>query len=557
MPESLEQFGDRIKTKYPDYADMDSIELANRMLAKYPEYKEQVDMSSSEKGSILGSAAEDIWQGVKGVVTAPIGLYNLGKQVGGAIGAGDMGKLGEIGKGIVMPTVERAKAIGRPIMEQGVGGIPEAAEEVARKPFSYAMDAATLTAPFKATRGFSQAIDPGVMAIKGIGKGIELGNKAIGATTKMGASLAFGPSRQAITARIQSPESVRNAMRAEDLAQTVPQTFPKIDVAIKEASEKAWSNLSDVADPRLGAIPTEDIVKSVSGIKEAMGAMVGPADKKAVSLLNEITSDIVTPYQKITPETVSPILTETGQPRITPQTVQQGSIPQTKIKEIIQKIDSNLDWGDTTAGTANAKLKQLRFMLDKHLKDTSPQYAKDMENVARLVTTKSKGMEALGVEEVKRGQYAPAGDVTISKIKNLPKDTKDISRKAVEALGMVTGDDYAKAADFARWQAEFERASTAGSRRTLMGTLAGTLVGEPTLGAVAGYAADVQGGRFLGKVIDTTAPAIKAVDKAVETTGRTISGMPITYTGPYSKAAFYTAQNEKEQELMRKYREQK
>lgn len=45
MPETLQQFGDRIKNKYPDYSDMDSVELANKMLTKYPEYKEQVSMA--------------------------------------------------------------------------------------------------------------------------------------------------------------------------------------------------------------------------------------------------------------------------------------------------------------------------------------------------------------------------------------------------------------------------------------------------------------------------------------------------------------------------------
>lgn len=47
MPDTLQQFGDRIKSKYPDYAGVDSVELANKMLAKYPEYKDQVATTDS------------------------------------------------------------------------------------------------------------------------------------------------------------------------------------------------------------------------------------------------------------------------------------------------------------------------------------------------------------------------------------------------------------------------------------------------------------------------------------------------------------------------------
>lgn len=48
MPESkltLQEFGARVKSKYPAYANMDDIELGRRVLAKYPVYADNVDES--------------------------------------------------------------------------------------------------------------------------------------------------------------------------------------------------------------------------------------------------------------------------------------------------------------------------------------------------------------------------------------------------------------------------------------------------------------------------------------------------------------------------------
>ena len=40
---NYKQFSQNIKTKYPQYQDIDDLELANKMIAKYPQYQEQVE----------------------------------------------------------------------------------------------------------------------------------------------------------------------------------------------------------------------------------------------------------------------------------------------------------------------------------------------------------------------------------------------------------------------------------------------------------------------------------------------------------------------------------
>lgn len=50
---SLSEFGETIKAKYPQYANVDSTELGKKMLEKYPQYK---DMVEAQDKSALATA---------------------------------------------------------------------------------------------------------------------------------------------------------------------------------------------------------------------------------------------------------------------------------------------------------------------------------------------------------------------------------------------------------------------------------------------------------------------------------------------------------------------
>lgn len=52
MPEekvSYTEFATKLKTKYPEYKDIDDRELSMKMVEKYPEYKDVVDFGSEKK----------------------------------------------------------------------------------------------------------------------------------------------------------------------------------------------------------------------------------------------------------------------------------------------------------------------------------------------------------------------------------------------------------------------------------------------------------------------------------------------------------------------------
>src|SRR5438552_11786498 len=80
---TVPEFAASIKTKYPQYSQIDDQELTNRMLAKYPMYRDKVDTrgfleqtksfqpSAAEGPGILERSVEGIGRGLSNIISAP------------------------------------------------------------------------------------------------------------------------------------------------------------------------------------------------------------------------------------------------------------------------------------------------------------------------------------------------------------------------------------------------------------------------------------------------------------------------------------------------------
>ena len=49
MPLDYTEFAKKVKSKYPEYNDIDDLTLAKKMIEKYPEYKNEVSFDSTLK----------------------------------------------------------------------------------------------------------------------------------------------------------------------------------------------------------------------------------------------------------------------------------------------------------------------------------------------------------------------------------------------------------------------------------------------------------------------------------------------------------------------------
>lgn len=83
MP-TIEEFGQSIKQKYPQYQNIDDKELGTKMLEKYPQYKSKVfDTDPQTQQQISGdNPTEGLWDAVKkGVSNIGQGIQESGKQL--------------------------------------------------------------------------------------------------------------------------------------------------------------------------------------------------------------------------------------------------------------------------------------------------------------------------------------------------------------------------------------------------------------------------------------------------------------------------------------------
>lgn len=81
------EFAERIKSKYPEYKDMDNKELSKRIITKYPEYKEQVtftETQSQEQKKGIDLTPGGLVKQVQRALATPFVAANTGKTLGEA-----------------------------------------------------------------------------------------------------------------------------------------------------------------------------------------------------------------------------------------------------------------------------------------------------------------------------------------------------------------------------------------------------------------------------------------------------------------------------------------
>lgn len=164
---NLQEFGQTIKAKYPEYKDISDEELGTKMLAKYPEYQDMVSKTASQPKSswkelpanFLPSAGKfvgDITQAIAHPIETVKGLGNI------ALGAAQKAIPGEQGK------EQYADAVGQ-FFKNRYGGLDKLKETIINDPVGFASDLGTVL-----TGG--GAIASKVGTVSKLGKVAEVGN---------------------------------------------------------------------------------------------------------------------------------------------------------------------------------------------------------------------------------------------------------------------------------------------------------------------------------------------------------------------------------------------
>jgi hypothetical protein len=350
----------------------------------------------------------------------------------------------------------------------------------------------------------------------------QAGGKALGeipgiikGTVKAGIPVLFGPSRAAVAARLESPETIKNALSYGQLAERLPKTLKNIGTVIDKAYENAISKLRVSSSPMEGAVPVSkisDVLGSLQNELKVGETVLGSSDKAATQKLSSLISDVNDIIKRPKP---MPILGPTGQQIQIPQA--EAYLPEKTVQKVIQRIRKDINFDDKSASVTNSVLTDVSGQMDSLLKSGNLGYQTAMRPVSRLMKILNDAKDKFGLTK-KTGEGLQASDQTISSMKTLPSERRGISQKTMERVKSITGEDYTADAKNRALAEQFVGGNTQGTRRVAsFGTLGGGIgatIGYPlghtleggsigaNLGALAGLVSDISGREIGASVVD-------------------------------------------------------
>lgn len=363
-------------------------------------------------------------------------------------------------------------------------------------------------------------------AMAGVGKIARSGGKKL-------MSSIFGPSEEALSARFRRPADIKGAKSIEDIAGAVSKGLTKLSNRVRELDDRAWETL------KLKDQNADDVLDILHSVKRSIGVVegkpIGVAQKKAVSVINDMISDVEGSFKK--PASIIPGPMGSIDPPKIPR-----KLSQEQVRSIIKAADENINWDDPRATVANEALVDFRMKLSNHLKATNPEFEKVMAPLAKRTELLSELSRTFSIGK-EAGIYSPK-DTATGKLKTATREGRVNARTLLRKLKATTGQDTLKEMSDSLIADEFIGGRPNGSRNTLaggaMGASLGFLLGDGRTGTAStlagmgvGNLIDRYGGNMAGSIIDQLAriptagarrlmlsPSMRAVLQAAESASR-------------------------------------
>lgn len=352
--------------------------------------------------------------------------------------------------------------------------------------------------------GIKEPITTVKEAVKATGRNILSGieQEALGALAKPAFNIArnvarsgakkaissfFGPSEEAISARFNRPEEIKNAKPLEDIAKNMSSAMGKLSDEVSRLDKEAWDSLL-----KLKSEPRSEIINILKGVKKGIqvegGGTIGKAAAKATETINGLMSDILK-------------ITEKGKEGV------EQFLTQKQIRKVIQAVDENIDWNNPLASRSNEALTEFRAKLSDRLKANNPQYSAIMEPLAQRTKALNDLSRAFSLGH-EAGVFVPK-DTTTGRLSLAVKEGRSSSRGLLSKLKEYTGEDVLKNVKDEMLASEFRGGRPNGSRTVNMfsGILGGLGGGAGAFaggvpGAFGGGAFGTVAGNILGGIVD-------------------------------------------------------
>lgn len=458
--------------------------------------------------------------------TAKVGLHDLPRDIAkssvqvlqsGAKAIAGTGTPSDVGQAVLdSPIIQRTKAMTEPI-----------AKDPAGYAFKYPIDAASLllapVLPFLGEGGAaataSKAIESGAApevglggTIKGIAKkawtaldavpdlpaggmqtkpapkppaGPSLGRKLVAKTI----SATLGAPEEAILARMENPAGVKTAFSHPELADQMTNSVKNLRDQVGQLDTKAYDTLSTspFIEPTKGdvgrAVPKEVIGNAIKAARRDLGGVFSQDAEAASGALK----NVVEYYKKL-----------------------RNTVSETQVKDLIQQLDSDINWDNPNASRTNEALAGVRTRLDGILKSQNEDYRQAMIPVAEGSDLIDEMQKKFGIQK-KTGKGYQVTDQTVNKIKSSLKEDRLGTMNVLDRFQRLTGEDFVSKIKNANVNHAFTGEKTQGSRRAVLGTTlggaAGYLTGAPwpltsAAGSIVGIFADMYGRKIAGHLAD-------------------------------------------------------
>jgi hypothetical protein len=476
-----EEFGAHIKTKYPEYNDLDNADLTKRVLAKYPEYSDMVDTSPQSPGT-LESGALGLMSGIPGAETVVSGLRAISPKE----------TYPEAHQ--ALETLKDQAWEGHPVAYGAGKGAGMVGTGLALPVTSTLGGAAAIGAGIGAASGLDVASNPSEMpieALKGAGTGAVLGSlghglgKAIeaipGVAKSMLASTGEKTSLNDINAYLQNPEAIRSALSKEAIGSEIAGTAGEIGTASGHLSEGARSLLNPNENP----LNVQDLQALVSGAKQKYltdGLAVTSADQTAVKTLDGL-------YEQMRE-------VARGNNDLVPEDVLRRTIDR------LQAATKDSSWGNPEASASQDAMKHFSGQLNEVLRQANLAYGEAMAPSAEAAQLSTKLSDAFSLE---KGQPT---DTTFTKVGQIGKEGKLEGEDLLNQVKDMTGQDFIDMLQKSKIKEHLEAPGPGGALKTLMAGLGfgvGKMTGVPFGGiggaAIGRYSAEAMNGGSIAKQI--------------------------------------------------------
>jgi GNAT superfamily N-acetyltransferase len=400
------------------------------------------------------------------------------KEAASDFGEATLEHLPEIGAGV-------GALATKSILGAGVGGFTGKAVQNAIRSFKEPEKAPQTNMEY-----LTQPAEEGLGAMTGQAVGEKFVAPLVGAVArnlpKKSLSL-LGPSQEAIDARLagRAQDSAKGYPALADQMAADARTLAK---EAKQATGSAAGMLDTTANISRKAV-TDYVDDAINSATAALrGVEIGPVEKSRLEFLKSLRQD----FNKMRPQ-----------------------ISQRQIHEVIKRLDENIDWNDQSRDALNRILKSIRTDLSANLKggnagygiNANLFYGKGMKEAHRRTQVLEALQKRFGLKQVP-GEGLQATDATAGAIKKAPGELRQVSRRSLDALNKLSGNDYSDLANDYRLSQQFatrDVLGTAGARRSVAGLAGGLVAGSPLIGTAIGMSADIWGGRWAAFVLDNYA----------------------------------------------------